>query len=550
MGAVITKGSTPLKLGRHFTLYSVGIGLAGAWTATTVPAHAEIAAPTISSFAPVSAAAGGPGFTLTVAGTNFITTSKVYFGTKLVPTTFASSTKLTAAIPADAIAVAGNVTFAVTNGDGLGHSELKTFVVTPAIQAPTLTSIDPGTCVAGHGAFTLTLTGTNFITTSKVYFGTGLVPTTYVSPTKLTASIPASAVAVAGNPSVVVTNGDGKGHSEPKTFVVTAAVQGPTLTSIDPGTRVAGSPGFTMTLIGTNFISSSRVYFGTGFVPTTFISSTKLTAAIPASAIAAAGNLPVVVTNGEGLGHSEPKTFVVTSAIVAPPTIGALLPAVVPAGSPGFTMTVNGTGFIAASKVIFGTTLLATTYVSPTQLMATVPAAAVATAGHFPVVVNNGDGKGHSAPADFTVSAVVVVASPRVTYYVNTVPGADGIGVSYPVTSETALDLTLPVKVSVVIPASTEPGGTTAAVTVYQSPAVTLSPRTMLVNGVPVTTYVFENTMLRVGVLPHDKTQYSVEMAAKGLDLSKIDRTRPVVVTLTLGGKTFTGKAVPATRAY
>ena len=81
----------------------------------------------------------------------------------------------------------------------------------------------------------------------------------------------------------------------------------PTITTISPNSAVAGSAeGFTLTINGTNFVAASMVNFGGRAPATTFVSATQLTAAIPAAAIASAGNSAVTVTNpAPGGGHLE-----------------------------------------------------------------------------------------------------------------------------------------------------------------------------------------------------------------------------------------------------
>lgn len=66
-----------------------------------------VAPPTITSISPVSAIAGGPAFTLTVNGTNFISGSTVNFNGSALATKFASATQLTAVVPASGITLAG-----------------------------------------------------------------------------------------------------------------------------------------------------------------------------------------------------------------------------------------------------------------------------------------------------------------------------------------------------------------------------------------------------------------------------------------------------------
>jgi hypothetical protein len=70
---------------------------------------------------------------------------------------------------------------------------------------------------------------------------------------------------------------------------------------------------------GTNFVAASFVSFGGTARPTTFVSATQLTAAIPAAAIATTGTAPVTVTNpGPGGGVSSPVNFTITLQPVDP----------------------------------------------------------------------------------------------------------------------------------------------------------------------------------------------------------------------------------------
>src|ERR1700735_974603 len=104
--------------------------------------------------------------------------------------------------------------------------------------------------------------------------------------------------------------------------------QTPTITSISPNSAVAGGAAFTLAINGTNFIATSMVDFGGATAATTFVNSTQLTAAIPASSIASAGTTAVTVTNpAPGGGGSNTSTFTVTTGTVDPQSI-----AVDPAG--------------------------------------------------------------------------------------------------------------------------------------------------------------------------------------------------------------------------
>src|ERR1019366_3042856 len=74
-----------------------------------------------------------------------------------------------------------------------------------------------------------------------------------------------------------------------------------------------------------------------------------------------------------------------------------LVPTTVAPGSSGFTLTVNGTGFVSGSVVNWNGSPRATTFVSASKLKAAIPAADIATNGTATVtVVNPAPGGGTS----------------------------------------------------------------------------------------------------------------------------------------------------------
>jgi hypothetical protein len=104
-----------------------------------------------------------------------------------------------------------------------------------------------------------------------------------------------------------------------------------------------------------------------------------------------------------------------------------LVPDAVAPGSTGFTLTVNGTGFVSGAVVDWNGVTLATTFVSSSQLTATVPASDVVTAGTAQVaVVNPGPGGGSSSVNPFGIretSAQVLFAPGKTSVAGN---GPDG----------------------------------------------------------------------------------------------------------------------------
>jgi uncharacterized repeat protein (TIGR01451 family) len=109
----------------------------------------------------------------------------------------------------------------------------------------------------------------------------------------------------------------------------------PTISGLSPDSAIAGSPGFNLTVIGTNFVSGSTVYWNGSVLPTTFVSSTQLTAAVAAADIATAGTSSVTVVNPEpGGGPSKAYTF-----LIADPPGGTIYFPIILKGSDGTVPT-------------------------------------------------------------------------------------------------------------------------------------------------------------------------------------------------------------------
>ena len=152
---------------------------------------------------------------------------------------------------------------------------------------------------------------------------------------------------------------------------------------------MAGGPAFTLTVAGTGFASGAVVKWNGLARTTAFSGATKLTAAILAADIATAGSFPVTVVSGGAT--SNAVNFTVTSQGTVP-VLTAILPNYAVLGSPALTMMVSGSGFVSGASgamVYWNGKALATSYVSSTQLSATVPVADLAVLGTAQVTVGN-----------------------------------------------------------------------------------------------------------------------------------------------------------------
>jgi len=278
-------------------------------------------APTITSLSPTSASAAGAAFSLTVTGTGFASgVSTVNWNGQARATTYVSSTQLTAAITASDIAAAGTDSVSVSNSaPGGGNSNSVPFFVDPSGNpTPGISSLNPATASVGGAAFTLSLTGRGFVSTSVVNWNGAPRATTFTSSGQLSAAILASDIVTAGVDNVTVTNPTpGGGTSLAQQFTVNNSV--PTITSLAPSSTAAGGAAFSLAVTGSNFVANSAVNWNGSGRQTTFVSSTQLTAAITAADIAVGGSASVTVVNpSPGGGASGSLTFKITGSQARP----------------------------------------------------------------------------------------------------------------------------------------------------------------------------------------------------------------------------------------
>ena len=212
--------------------------------------------PVLTGISPVSALAGTQGLILELTGDGFIPNSRVRWNGVDRPTTFVSSTRLTAAISATDLAKAGTRTVTVFNpAPGGGTTAGQTFTIIPVTNpVPVLSGISPDEASEGGEAFTLTVTGSGLIPTSKVRWNGADRPTTYVSSTKVTASIPASDIATSGTRTVTVFNpAPGGGTSSGKTFTVLSVMPPPPPNAVEVTTTETATSSAYMGYSGTYF---------------------------------------------------------------------------------------------------------------------------------------------------------------------------------------------------------------------------------------------------------------------------------------------------------
>lgn len=132
------------------------------------------------------------------------------------------------------------------------------------------------------------------------------------------------------------------------------------------------------------FSSGAVVNWNGTALATTFVSTTQLTAVVPASLVASVGTASVTVNNGTV--SSLPANFIIN----APLEIDSINPTMILEGSESFTLTVSGIGFQSGAQIQWNGTALVTTVISSSQATAVVPASSVTTIGTATITILSG----------------------------------------------------------------------------------------------------------------------------------------------------------------
>lgn len=302
----------------------------------TVQVHYTVTKSTFAvvGLSPSSDYAGAQSFTLRVNGSTFTPQSTILWNGTQLDSTYVNSSQLTAQVPATDIATAGNIMVSVSDPTN-GTTNTQTFTIKGS--SLTLKSLSPASVTVGSSGFSLTVTGTGFTPQSAVFWNGNPQPTTFVSATQITTTIPASDIAVTGSDSISV-NDPTYGTSSSQTFTVAPTPLA--LKSLSPVTVAAGGSSFMLTVLGTAFTGTSVIEWNGAALPTTMVSSTELIAHVPASNISTTGSALVTVSDP----NSPPGTTGAQTVTIAAPSIDAVAYQINPAHTGAVTFkTVSST---------------------------------------------------------------------------------------------------------------------------------------------------------------------------------------------------------------
>ncbi|MBL8173254.1 MAG: IPT/TIG domain-containing protein [Bryobacterales bacterium] len=253
--------------------------------------------------------------------------------------------------------------------------------ITGADLPPIITSLSPGSTIAGGPAFTLLVNGSRFGDAELLWNGVSL-NILNIAGNLITAQVPALLIATPGTANVQVRN---PGNILSNIAVFTIQSQAPVLESLNPGSVNAGSAGFTLMLTGSNFQPGTRVEWDGNPVTTFVDSANSMRANIAASQLINAGVIPVQARSPQGA-PSNVLNFTINGTN---PSITSVTPPSVAAGSQQTVFTVEGTNFETLSIAQWNGLPVPTAFFSPTRLFVTVPASLLRDPGTAELRIRN-----------------------------------------------------------------------------------------------------------------------------------------------------------------
>lgn len=295
--------------GGHFV--TVVTSEPGGGTTLAVSVFVEAAIAVISDVSPSDVMALSPAVELTIAGDRFKTGCVIYADTAALVTQRISATQLKATLPVELLRRSDTLMLRALNPNSNSSVEVPLVVRGPA---PVVTGLGTSQIDAGLDSFDLHINGTGFLQNSVASFAGASRPTSWISATELVLHLPADDIGQTGVfPVEVTTPAPGGGHSAAVNLTLVNGV--PALTGVPSRSVTAGVPGFTITVYGTGFVTTSTISWNGTAIPTSYISGSRLTGSVPAGLVATPGIGNVVVVNpAPGGGSSAPTAITVRAA--------------------------------------------------------------------------------------------------------------------------------------------------------------------------------------------------------------------------------------------
>jgi hypothetical protein len=265
----------------------------------------------LTALSPDSIELGSLGPPLTVLGRGFLPSSRIVVDGNPRLTSYANDTTLRTILTDVDAAIPGVVSVMVVS-DTPGGGTSQPLPLTIYEGVPTILGVQPGSAVAGQSSVVLNVLGRRFRSDAVIRWDGVDRPTMYGAQTRLTTVLDAADVATAGEHTVEVRQGS---IVVDTSFQFTVLNPRPSVQTITPPFTAAGRVNLTLTIDGAGFVPGAIVRWNGTPRATTFVSSTRLTVAVPDSDVASAGSGAITVSNPE---PAQAPSTVVTYPIHAP----------------------------------------------------------------------------------------------------------------------------------------------------------------------------------------------------------------------------------------
>jgi len=188
----------------------------------------------------------------------------------------------------------------------------------PSIPTPTLSALSPAYATAGGALFTLTLTGTGFVSSSTVYWGSMALSTNYGSSTLLTATVPASLLTSAGVESIVVENPSSSGGgSNAMDFAIDSSSSGVTISTTSVTVSAGGTATYSVTAPST-VTSLTAICLNLPAGASCNYSSSTGQVSITTSSVTPSGTYQVVIVFTETTTTTGTSSFILLPLLLLP----------------------------------------------------------------------------------------------------------------------------------------------------------------------------------------------------------------------------------------
>jgi hypothetical protein len=312
--------------------------------------------PTLTSLSRDTAMAGATPFVIVLRGTDFVPGISATIGGVARTTVRASDTVATVQTVAADLATATTREVRVINPEpGGGTSDALTLTIHPAPPVPVIDSLSPDSAVQGGAALTVRLHGAGFTPKTTVRWNAGILATTYVSASRIDASVPAgNLVSVLTAEITAVTPAPGGGTSGIREFEVVPPPPPPLITGASVDTFVIDPTPINITLFGLRFADADSVLVANQgaihWYGAEAVTDTSLTFELDRSWIASLGDVLIRVRSPLGLSPS----YGAIEAINPVPEVTSLSKDTLDGTKLADTLIIHGSGFVTGMGVSTG----------------------------------------------------------------------------------------------------------------------------------------------------------------------------------------------------